>query len=197
MNLSDPDSLTPEQRADMAFQHIWHNMNVGTTRLRSLNERDKGELKTLLRTILVSSAGGGTASSAPPITINLNTSPELPRPAAPDVDTDVIAKRVQEAVAQQMGAFVAAMQQPQPVQQTVDMSEVLAAIKKIPTSGAVVSVEGKRLVPLSEAEAVVLHEGMFGGEVSTNIDDVKLDTGSAKGISAAADMLRKMQGGKG
>jgi len=199
MNMSDPSSWTPEERAEQAFQQIWHNMNAGKTRLRSLNERDKEELKTLMKTILLSSMGGGGPKSAP-ITINLNTSPETPAPAppsAPEVDTDLVAAKVEEAVKTQMGALMEMLKQAQPAQQSVDMSEVLAAIKQIPASGAVMSADGKRLVPLSEADAVELHDGMFGGEVETNIDDVKMDTGSAKGISDAAAMLRKMQGGAG
>ena len=52
------------QRAEAAFEKVWENFKLDKLSLRSLNERDKTELKGMMKTIFLASFSASPGSRA-------------------------------------------------------------------------------------------------------------------------------------
>ena len=57
----DARSQSAEDRAEAAFERVWNNFRIDKARLRNLSEKDKAELKMLMKTVFMSSMAMGEA----------------------------------------------------------------------------------------------------------------------------------------
>jgi len=175
------DNMTPEQRAQLALDRVWHNLSIGKVRLRGMNQKDQTELKQLLETVLKSSMGGAPES----ITVEIKA-PDSSEPKAPEVPKEAIQNSVREVLQDQLGTLM-------------EMVKGLAARTSAPApvaSATMITPQGT--VSMEAAEAIKLHDTMFAGKgMQTNIDEVQVDGGEVSSVKGNLEELRKLQRGGG
>jgi hypothetical protein len=163
----------PSEHTDAVFERIWKNFNLDKAKLRSLSEKDKSELRELMRTIFMSSLEAGKViqeATAAAQEISLNFSGH---------SKEEVENTVRGVVKEELA----------------EMMDVLRDIKDTKSTQTVyVSGQAPRGVGgIEEDEAVIaLHGSMFDSDMKTNIDDVTVEGKEVGGVSSSLDALRKL-----
>jgi hypothetical protein len=166
--MDTPDKQEKQKRAEAAFERVWQNFRLDKARLRTLNEKEKEELKALMKTVFLSSmAIDGTVTEVQEINLNLEGG---------EVNQEEVEGTVRKVLREELGG----------------LTGLLEEIKNRPAETRVIEGGGGKSV--SEAQEVVdLHEAMFSADINTNIDNVNVDQGEAQSVKKNLEALRKLQ----
>jgi hypothetical protein len=165
-----------KDRSEQVFEKVWQNFSLDKARLRSLNEKDKGELKALMKTIFMSSLAAGAAveeatNAAKEFTFNVS-----------GANKEEVEQTVRGVVREELSGLV----------------DILAELKN--RTEQVVHVHGGGAgggpTQLEEDVAIALHSALFSTDVKTNIDDVSVEGKEVGGVKGSLDALRKLRGGE-
>jgi hypothetical protein len=156
------DLETKTKKAEDAFERIWQNFRLDKARLRNLNEKDKDELKVLMKTIFMSSLSVADV----PKEIKIEMSGGL--------EAAEVEGTVRRVLREEMG----------------NISGLLEELKNRPQDVRVIE-RGAAKSGIEE-EPVVLHQAMFDADMKTNIDDVKVDDGEVRDVRGNLDALRRL-----
>lgn len=158
--------MDKQERAEAAFERVWQNFRLDKARLRTLNEKEKGELKSLMKTVFLSSmAVGGAVPEVQEINLKLEG----------DVDSGEVEGTVRRVLREELGG----------------LTGLLEEIKNRPVGTTVVRGGGSS--SSETAEVVDLHEAMFKADMNTNIDNVKVEGDEVKGVKSNLEALRKLR----
>jgi hypothetical protein len=164
--------MEKDRRAEIVFEQVWNNISLDKARLRSLNEKDKNELKSLMRAMFMSSLSAGAAvSEATRVAqeINLNVS---------GADKDEVEKTVRSVLKEELSGLFS----------------ILDELKNRALPAGYVGARGKE-AKLEDDVVVALHEAMFRTDMKTNIDDVSVEGKEVGGVQTNLEALRKLQKG--
>lgn len=163
--------MDKEERANAIFEQVWANFNHDKARLRSLSEKDKTELKALMKTIFMSSLAAGAAvedATKAAQQFNLHVS---------GADKQEVERTVRDVVREELSGLF----------------QMIGELKNRSLLPASASRPGS---DRSEDVAVALHEAMFGSDIRTNIDDVSVEGKEVGDVKGSLEALRKLRGGK-
>ena len=166
--------MESQARADAVFERIWTNFNADKARLRSLSEKDKSELRELMRTMFMSSLEAGkvvqeAAAAAQEISLNFTGHSK-----------EEVENTVRGVVKEELAGMMNVLREIKDTKST----QIVYASGQVPrgVGGAA-----------EEDEAVIaLHGSMFDADMKTNIDDVSVEGKEVGGVSSSLDALRKL-----
>ena len=160
----DARSQSAEDRAEAAFERVWNNFRIDKARLRNLSEKDKAELKMLMKTVFMSSMAMGEAPK------------EIKFELEGGVDSDEVEGAVRKVVQEELGGIKGLLEQLRDRPAQVIQGGGI-------TQSADVS---------AEQAAVALHSALFNADMETNIDEVEMDGGDVGSVSGNLAALRKL-----
>jgi len=162
--------MDKNERAEEVFEKVWRNFSLDKARLRSLNEKDKGELRSLMKTIFMSSLAAGSAveeATRAAQEFNLTVT---------GADKQEVEQTVRNVVKEELSGLFG----------------LLSELKNrtVQVVGGVAMNKGSEL----EKDVVVaLHNALFSSDVKTNIDDIQVEGKEVGGVSGSLDALRKLR----
>jgi len=157
-----------QDRAEAAFEKVWNNFHLDKARLRNLSEKDKGELKTLMKTVFMSSM----AFSESPKEIRFAIEGQT--------DGTKVEDSVRKAVQEELGGIRGML------------AEIMDKPTVVQVSGGAGTVDNTRL---AETASVVLHQALFDSDMTTNIDDIAVDGASVGSVDKNLEALRRLKNG--
>jgi hypothetical protein len=166
------DQMDSQDRINIVFEKIWQNFTLDKARLRSLSEKDKMELKGLMKTIFMSSLEAGSAvdeaaAALKGLSLNINGS-----------DKEEVESTVRSVVKEELG----------------EIAGLLREIKDKPAT-VINSSSGSQPGYRQDTAVVVdLHSAMFDTDMKTNIDDVSVEGKEVTGVKSNLDALRRLMG---
>jgi len=160
--------MDKRERAEAAFERVWDNFRLDKARLRTLNEKEKVELKSLMKTVFLSSMTLGEIPTEISLKVEGDSNPE------------VVESAVRRVLKEELGGITGLLQ----------------ALKDRPVETRVIQ-EGSRDVSTESQEVVSFHAKMFeADEMSTNIDNVKVSGDEVKDVKSNLEALRRLQNKK-
>lgn len=165
--------MDKRERAEVAFERVWEKFRADKARLRTLNEKEKADLKDLMKTIFMSSM------SLDPIP------PEINLKLDAGGSGEEVEGTVRRVLQEELGGITG----------------LLKELKDRPVETRVVSGGGggggSSVVAAEPDEVVAFHGRMFEANMSTNIDDVQVSGEDVKSVKSNLEALRKLQKKKG
>ena len=161
-----------KDRTEAVFERIWSNFNLDKAKLRSLSEKDKGELHALMRSIFMTSLETGKAvheAAAEMQSINLNIA---------GTSKEEVESTVRGVVKEELSGLMGMLQD---IKDTRSVGQTVYVGNNSPRGAGQVD------------EAVIaLHGSMFDADMKTNIDDVSVEGKEVGGVGGSLEALRRL-----
>jgi len=157
--------MDKRERAEAAFERVWNNFRLDKARLRTLSEKEKAELKDLMKTVFLSSMSVGEVPT------------EISLKLEGGEDSEGVETAVRRVLKEELGGIAGLLQD----------------IKDRPVTTQVVQ-SGNPTIDPSSSETVTFHEKMFEAQMNTNIDNVKVSGEEVKDVKSNLEALRRLQG---
>lgn len=151
------------KRAEEAFERVWNNFRLDKARLRTLNEKEKAELKELMKTVFLSSMSVGEIPA------------EVSFKLEGDGNQEEVEGTVRKVLREELGGI----------------SGLLEEIKNRSSETRVLR-EGSGSAPNAQ-DSVELHARMFEAKMNTNIDKVKVSGEEVQNVTGNLEALRRLQ----
>lgn len=158
--------MDKREKAEAAFERVWGNFRLDKARLRTLNEKEKAELKALMKTVFLSSMSLGEIPT------------EISLKLEGDEKSEEVEGTVRRVLQEELGGITGLLQE----------------IRDRPSTQVVQ--DRKRSSEPAAQETVAFHEKMFEAQMNTNIDDVKVSGEEVKDVKSNLEVLRRLQGKK-
>jgi len=156
--------MDQSEMAEESFERLWSGLSTDKARLRSLNEKDKAELKAVMKSIYLTSLASHAGDGPEEINVNVE-----------GIGREEVEETVRNVLREELG----------------DLTRLLAEIKDRPVQ--VVS-QGSAERRLEDEKTVVdLHGSMFDSDMKTNLDEIDVSKGEVGDVKGSLDALRKLR----
>lgn len=157
--------MDQSEMADESFERLWSSLSTDKTRLRSLNEKDKNELKAVMKSIFLTSLAAHVGDGPDEINVNVQ-----------GVAQEDIESTVRSVLREELG----------------DILKAVTELRDRPSQQVVVQGSAERRLE-EEKSVVELHGSMFDSDMKTNLDDIDVSKGEVGDVKGSLDALRKLR----